>query len=51
LAYFLYVIGATLALYLNIFVLVVQSFEKVAGSRALGSAQKAASFVVAQRTA
>jgi len=51
LAYFLYVIGATLALYLNIFVWSCSHSKKWAGSRALGSAQKAASFVVAQLAA
>jgi hypothetical protein len=43
-----YVISATLALYLNVFVLVVQSFEKVAALRALAPTQKEVPFVVAQ---
>ena len=43
-----YVISATLALYLNVFVLVVQLFEKVPALRALAPTQKELPFVVAQ---
>ena len=44
----LYVISAALALYLNVFVLVVQSFEKVSVLRALAPTQKEPPFLVAQ---
>ncbi|HEY7353517.1 MAG TPA: hypothetical protein VH596_12185 [Terriglobales bacterium] len=43
-----YVISASLALYFNVFVLVVQSFEKVPALRALAPTQKEAPFAVAQ---
>ena len=43
-----YVISAAIALYLNTFVLVVQSFEKVPALKALAPTQKEAPFVVAQ---
>jgi hypothetical protein len=43
-----YVISAAIALYLNVFVLVVQSFEKVPALRALAPTQKEAPFVVTQ---
>lgn len=43
-----YVIAATTALYLNVFVLVVQSFEKVPALKALAPTQKEAPFVIAQ---
>jgi len=43
-----YVISATLALYFNVFVLVVQAFEKVAALRALAPTQKEPPFIVAQ---
>jgi hypothetical protein len=43
-----YVISAAIALYLNVFVLVVQSFEKVPALRALAPTQKKAPFVAAQ---
>jgi len=43
-----YVITATLALYFNVFVLVVQSFEKVPALKALAPTQKEPPFVVAQ---
>jgi hypothetical protein len=43
-----YVITAALALYFNVFVLVVQSFEKVPALRALAPTQKEPPFAVAQ---
>jgi len=43
-----YVISAAVALYLNVFVLVVQSFEKVPALKALAPTQKEAPFVVVQ---
>ena len=43
-----YVITAAIALYLNVFVLVVQSFEKVPALKALAPTQKEAPFAVAQ---
>lgn len=45
-----YVISACIALYLNCFVLVVQSFEKVPALKAAAPTQKEAPFVVAQFT-
>jgi hypothetical protein len=44
----IYVITATIALYLNVFVLVVQSFEKVPALRALAPTQSEPPFLVAQ---
>ena len=43
-----YVISAVIALYLNVFVGVVQSFEKVAGLKALAPTQTEPPFLVAQ---
>ena len=43
-----YVISACLALYFNVFVLVVQSFEKVPALRAAAPTQKEAPFAAAQ---
>jgi hypothetical protein len=43
-----YVIGAAIALYLNVFVLVVQLFEKVPALKALAPTQKEPQFLVAQ---
>src|ERR1700693_1392290 len=43
-----YVVTASIALYLNVFVLVVQSFEKVAALRALAPKQNEPPFLVAQ---
>ena len=43
-----YVIGSAVALYFNVFVLVVQSFEKVPALKALAPTQKEPPFVVAQ---
>jgi hypothetical protein len=43
-----YVIGATLALYLNFLVLIVQSFQKVPALKALAPTQSEAPFLVAQ---
>jgi hypothetical protein len=43
-----YVIGSALALYLNVFVLVVQSFEKVPALKVLAPTQKEPPFIVAQ---
>jgi len=45
-----YVISACIALYLNCFVLVVQSFEKVPALKAAAPTQKEAPFAVAQLT-
>jgi hypothetical protein len=44
----IYVIGSTLALYFNVFVLVVQSFEKIPALKALAPTQKEPPFLVAQ---
>jgi hypothetical protein len=44
----IYVICASIALYLNVFVLVVQLFEKVPAVRALAPTQKEPPFLVAQ---
>jgi hypothetical protein len=43
-----YVVGAALALYLNVFVLLVQLFEKVPALKALAPTQKEPPFVAAQ---
>jgi hypothetical protein len=43
-----YVISAALALYFNVFVLVVQSFEKVPALKAVAPTQKEPPFAVAQ---
>ena len=43
-----YVVTAMIALYLNVFVLVVQSFEKVPALKALAPTQSERPFVVAQ---
>lgn len=43
-----YVISAMVALYLNVFVLVVQSFEKVPALKALAPTQKEPPFQIAQ---
>ena len=43
-----YVIAAVLALYLNFFVLIVQSFQKVPALKALAPTQSEAPFVVVQ---
>ena len=43
-----YVVSAALALYLNVFVLLVQLFEKVPALRALAPTQKEPPFLVAQ---
>jgi hypothetical protein len=44
----IYVIGSALALYFNVFVLVVQSFEKVPALKALAPTQKEPPFLAAQ---
>ena len=44
----IYVIGAATALYLNVFVLVVQAFEKSPALKALAPTQKEPPFLVAQ---
>jgi hypothetical protein len=44
----IYVITAMIALYLNVFVLVVQSFEKVATLKAMAPTQSEPPFLVAQ---
>jgi hypothetical protein len=44
----IYVVGAGTALYFNVFVLVVQSFEKVPALTALAPTQKEPPFLVAQ---
>ena len=43
-----YVIGSALALYFNVFVLIVQSFMKVPSLRALAPTQKEPPFLIAQ---
>lgn len=43
-----YIIGSSIALYLNVFVLIVQAFEKVSFLRALAPTQKEPPFLVAQ---
>jgi hypothetical protein len=43
-----YVISAAIALYLNVFVLIVQSFEKVPALKAIAPTQKEAPFAIAQ---
>ena len=45
-----YIVGSAIALYLNVFVLVVQAFEKVPALRALAPTQKESPFLVAQLT-
>jgi hypothetical protein len=45
-----YVISAAMALYLNVFVLVVQLFEKVPALRAISPTQKEPPFAIAQIT-
>lgn len=44
----IYVVTASVSLYFNIFVLVVQSFEKVPGLHALAPTQKEPPFAIAQ---
>jgi hypothetical protein len=44
----MYVEGAMLALYLNVFVLIVQSFEKVAALKELAPTQSEPPFLAAQ---
>ena len=44
----IYVVGATVSLYLNVFVLVVQLFDKVPGVHALAPTQKEPPFAIAQ---
>jgi hypothetical protein len=44
----IYVVGAVIALYLNIFVLIVQLFEKVPALRAMAPTQSEPPFLVAQ---
>jgi len=44
----IYVAGSALALYLNVFVLMVQLFEKVPALKALAPTQKEGPFVAAQ---
>ena len=46
----IYVVGAVLALYLNVFVAVVQAFLKVPALKALAPTQKEPPFLVAQLT-
>jgi len=46
----IYVVTAAIALYFNVFVLVVQSFEKVPALNALAPTQKEPPFAVAQLT-
>ena len=44
----IYVVGAVMALYLNVFVLIVQLFEKVPALKALAPTQSEPPFLVAQ---
>jgi hypothetical protein len=46
-----YIIGAVVALYFNVFVLIVQSFQKIPMLRALAPTQSEPPFQVAQLTA
>jgi hypothetical protein len=46
----IYVVGAALALYFNVFVLVVQSFLKVPALKAMAPTQKEPPFLIAQLT-
>jgi hypothetical protein len=46
-----YVVSATVALYLNVFVGIVQAFQKVPALRALAPTQSEAPFIVAQLAA
>jgi hypothetical protein len=43
-----YVVGAVIALYLNIFVLIVQSFQKVPALKAMAPTETEPPFVIAQ---
>jgi hypothetical protein len=45
-----YVIEACAVLYFNVFVLVVQSFEKISGLRAIAPTQKEPPFAIAGRS-
>ena len=47
----IYVIGSVLALYLNVFVFIVQCFEKIPALREIAPTQKEPPFVVAQLAA
>jgi hypothetical protein len=47
----IYVVGATLSLYFNFFVLIVQSFQKVPALRALAPKQSEPPFAIAQLSA
>jgi hypothetical protein len=47
----IYVINATVALYLNVFVLIVQSFQKIPALKALAPTQKEPPFLIAQMIA
>jgi hypothetical protein len=47
----IYVVGATLALYLNFFVLIAQSFQKIPALHALAPTQAEPPFALAQGTA
>jgi hypothetical protein len=44
----IYVVGAVVALYLNVFVLIVQAFQKVPALKALAPTQQEPPFLVAQ---
>jgi len=44
----IYVVSAAIALYFNVFVLIVQSFEKVAALKALAPTQKEPPFLIVQ---
>ena len=44
----IYVVGAVVALYLNVFVLIVQSFQKVAALKAMAPTQSEPPFLVTQ---
>jgi hypothetical protein len=45
------VVGATVALYFNFFVLIVQSFQKIPALKALAPTQSEPPFAIAQLTA
>jgi hypothetical protein len=44
----IYIVAASVALYFNVFVLVVQSFEKVPALKAIAPTQKEPPFAIAQ---
>jgi hypothetical protein len=47
----IYVVGAVIALYLNVFVFIVQAFQKIAPLKALAPTQTEPRFLIAQAAA